>query len=265
MISEDVRRFAEDPAAWGTIDPSTGLRRVLTDRFCLLLGVVPHFTTVCRLRLDPDGVAAAIGEVRALVAEHGHRDAVWWVGSSSAPADLLDRLVAHGLEPDERPGSEPHATSMVLTEAPPPGPHDVVARRVTSLAEYRIANAITAQAFGSADADAWDEIAEDRWLAEQRGDAPRTYLAFVDDEPVGTARALFADCPAVLMLGGGVLAGARGRGVYRALVAARWQDAVAAGTSALCTQAGAMSRPVLARLGFTAIAEQELLLDPATC
>jgi GNAT superfamily N-acetyltransferase len=67
------------------------------------------------------------------------------------------------------------------------------------------------------------------------------------------------------MIGGGVVPQARGRGVYRALVEARWEDAVAAGKPALCTQAGRMSRPVLEPLGFLAVAEQEVLLDPTTC
>jgi hypothetical protein len=66
------------------------------------------------------------------------------------------------------------------------------------------------------------------------------------------------------MIGGGVLPAARGRGIYRALVRARWDDAVAAGTPALCTQAGAMSRPILEGLGFQPVAEHEILLDPTT-
>jgi hypothetical protein len=40
---------------------------------------------------------------------------------------------------------------------------------------------------------------------------------------------------------------------------------VAAGVPALVVHAGAMSRPILERLGFDAVAEQEILLDPATC
>ena len=46
MIREDVRRFAEDPGAYGELEPESGLRRMLTDRYCLLLGPVPSFTTV---------------------------------------------------------------------------------------------------------------------------------------------------------------------------------------------------------------------------
>jgi GNAT superfamily N-acetyltransferase len=228
---------------------------------------VPTFTSISRLRVEPDDVAEVLAEVRALVREHDHREAMWWVGSSATPTDLVDRLQTHGLVPDERPGSEPHATSMVLVNEPPAGPPDVVARRVASLAEYRITNKVSAVAFdvNPEDAAAWEAIAEERWAAELEGDGRSTYIAYLDGEPVARARTILdADCPAVLMIGGGVLPEARGRGVYRALVRARWDDAVAAGKPALCTHAGKLSRPVLERLGFEPVAEIELLLDPST-
>jgi hypothetical protein len=266
LIGDDVRRFAEDPAAWGEIGPETGLTRILTDRYCLLLGPVPTFTTVSRLRFDPDTVSETIAEVRAHVVEHDHREAMWWIGPSATPADLADRLQTHGLVPDERVASEPHATTMVLADEPPPAPENVVARRVESFEEFFAAGTIADEAFGASeeDANAYEAIAHESFARERAGHAPRTYLARLDGEPVGVGRAVFADdCPAVLMIGGAVLAHARGRGVYRALVRARWDDAVAAGTPALTTQAGALSRPVLGRLGFQVTAEQEILLDAA--
>ena len=92
------------------------------------------------------------------------------------------------------------------------------------------------------------------------------YLALVDGTPVGAARALVEDgLPAVMLISGGVLAEARGTAAYRALVRARWDEAVEAGQPALVVHAGAMSRPILERLGFHAVAEQEVLLDPTTC
>jgi GNAT superfamily N-acetyltransferase len=267
-VSEDVRRFAESPAAWGEISPESGLERILTDRYCILFGSVASFTLVSRLRLDPDEIPEAIAEVRSHVAERGHREASWWVGSSATPRDLVDRLRSHGLVPDERPGSEPHATTLVLDREPPAGPPEIETRRVETLEEFRQAGTVSGLAFGESDeaAAAWDAIAEERFAAERAGHGPRAYLAFLDGRTVGAARALVAaDCPAVLMISGGVLPEARGRGVYRALVRARWDDAVAAGIPALCTQAGVMSRPILDRLGFQAVAEQEVLLDPSTC
>jgi GNAT superfamily N-acetyltransferase len=266
LISEDVRRFAEDPGAWGKIRAESGLRRILTDRYCLILGPVPTFTSVSRLRLDPDEIAEALTEVRAHVAAAGHREAIWWVGPAATPGDLSDRLQGHGLASADRPNSEPHATSMVLTQEPP-GQPAVVAHRVRDFDEFFRAGKIADSAFGATEADAkeYEAIAEESFAREQAGHAPRTYLAYLDGEPVGVGRALLEpDCPAVLMIGGAVLPTARGRGVYRALVRMRWDDAVAAGTPALVTHAGAMSRPILERLGFQAVAEQEILFDPAT-
>ena len=265
MIDEAVRRFAESPGAHGEIDPRSGLTRILTERYCLLLGPVPSFTSVSRLRLEPERVPETLAEIRGLVAEHEHREALWWVGPSATPSDVVDLLRNQGLVPDERPGSEPHAASLVLSAEPPAAAPGIVARRVESLEEFKLGNTITAESFDAPkeDFDAWEAIAGERYDAERNGWAPRTYLAWLDGEPVGTARAIFDDdCPAVLMVGGAVLPAARGRGVYRALVRARWEDAT---PRALCTHAGKMSRPILERLGFQVVSEQELLLDPATC
>lgn len=73
--------------------------------------------------------------------------------------------------------------------------------------------------------------------------------ARLENRVVGTAGALLGEA-GVNLFGGCVLADARSRGVYRALVHARWKLAVERGTPALTVQAGRMSRPVLERLGF---------------
>jgi GNAT superfamily N-acetyltransferase len=66
----------------------------------------------------------------------------------------------------------------------------------------------------------------------------------------------------VALMGGDVLPSARRRGVYRALVHARWEHAVARGTPLLVVQAGHMSEPVLKGLGFRAHGVLELFVDP---
>src|SRR2546428_212566 len=65
----------------------------------------------------------------------------------------------------------------------------------------------------------------------------------------------------VALMGGAVLPEARGRGVYRALVRARWDHAVARGTPLLVVQAGPMSAPVLDGLGFQRHGEIRLYAD----
>jgi ribosomal protein S18 acetylase RimI-like enzyme len=261
-MDDDLRRFAEDPPAWGEIDPTSGLTRVLTDRYCLLFGPSATSTLVCRLRLDPDEVPEAIHEVRTEIARHNHAQAIWRVGSSATPVDLVDRLVAHGFVPSNVPGLEPHLTSMVLTEEPPPI-DGVAVRRVASADELALASSISATTLGE---EHEEEDWQEQFAAVEAGDRPRVYLAFLDGTAVGAARALVEDgLPAVMLISGGVLAEARGRGAYRALVRARWEDAAEAGQPALVVHAGAMSRRILERIGFHVAAEQEVLLDPATC
>ena len=51
------------------------------------------------------------------------------------------------------------------------------------------------------------------------------------------------------------------RGAYRALVHARWRDAVAAGRPLLVTQSEPMSQPILLRLGFEVVGQIMILLD----
>jgi GNAT superfamily N-acetyltransferase len=260
--SSVLRSFAEDPAAWGELPPESPWTRVLTDRYCVLFGPVPSSTQVSRLRLDPDEIAETIAEVRVLVADHDHRSALWHVGSSATPADLVDRLVAHGLQADD------HHASLLSTVEPPPGPPAVEARRVQDLDEFRLAAEIAHDVFETPDERRREwEAAADALFADERSDrVPRVYLAHLEGRVAGTASSVVEDgLPAAIMTGGGVRPEFRRRGVYRALVRARWDDAVAAGIPALCVQAGALSRPILERLGFEKVAEQEVLLDPTTC
>ena len=63
------------------------------------------------------------------------------------------------------------------------------------------------------------------------------------------------------LFGAAVLPEARGRGAYRALVRARWEDAAARGTPVLVTQAGRMSAPILLRAGFEEVARIHILID----
>jgi GNAT superfamily N-acetyltransferase len=65
----------------------------------------------------------------------------------------------------------------------------------------------------------------------------------------------------VALMGGAVLPSARGRGVYRALVHARWEHAVARGAPLLVVQAGRMSAPVLTGLGFRSHGTIRLFVD----
>jgi hypothetical protein len=79
----------------------------------------------------------------------------------------------------------------------------------------------------------------------------RGYIAYADDQPVSIGR-LYTHPDSIFggLYGGGTLAAFRGRGFYRALVAARARDAIAAGAAYLIVDALPTSRPILQKLGF---------------
>jgi hypothetical protein len=227
-----------------------GDERVTTDRYVLWMGGrgdEPWWNVAQRFRFEP----GELGQVRAEIHRHlrarGRTACTWEVGSSARPADLVEQLLAAGLIEEE--GSS--AVGMVLTEAPADGfPEGVEVRRAGSEADESIASEIAAASFGgSARPRAFDPAS-----------AVVTYLAYLDGEPVGRAVGSFSEF-GVSLFGGAVLAAARGRGAYRALVLARFADAAARGTPFAATQGGPMSRPILARLGFREVCEIRTLLD----
>jgi hypothetical protein len=65
----------------------------------------------------------------------------------------------------------------------------------------------------------------------------------------------------VNLFGGGALEEARARGVYQALITARWETAVVRDTPALTVQASRMSKPIVERLGFVEVGQAHIYVD----
>lgn len=238
-----------------------GERRVEDPRFVVWLGPSksPWSTVVQRLRFGDEDVEGAVGGIRELLHRLDRpRRCQWEVSGSATPADLRDRLVALGFEPDP----EPEVVGMVLTDEPPPVPAGVTVRRVETLADYAVSQEIARVAFGVPEEERAamrerDEVGFEQLLASP--DAA-LFLAELDGTPAASARATFAR-GGVVLNSGATLPAARGRGAYRALVRARWEEGRRRGTPALVTQAGAQSRPILRGLGFVEVAEIRVLLD----
>jgi GNAT superfamily N-acetyltransferase len=93
------------------------------------------------------------------------------------------------------------------------------------------------------------------------GSRTRLFLATVDGEPAGTA-SYVALAEVAFLMGAVVLPRFRGRGVYRALVRARLDDAALRGIAHAASHAGAMSSPILARLGFVTACEFDMFMLP---
>jgi len=146
----------------------------------------------------------------------------------------------------------------VLRTEPPPASPGLTARRIETFEEFAAANAVQWEAFGSPA----KEVAEARELLPQRyrDSVNLMHGVWLDGELVCAGTASPSE-HGLLLYGGATLPHARGRGAYRALNRARWDDAVALGTPALITQGGSMSGPTLERLGFERIGEVHMLLD----
>ena len=208
----------------------------------------PAWNVAQRFRFRADELDEVRAEIHAALRARGRTGCSWEVGSSATPADLVDRLLALGLELRRRPvrgrdGADRAAAAVAAggrRGAAGETPEDAL-----------VAAQIAAVAFGM-DVPVPAPV-------DPEGRSVR-YLAYVDGEPVAQATAAFSE-HGVTLFGGATLPAARGRGAYRALVAARWEDAVARGTPVLVTQAGAQSRPILARLGFREVCEIRVLID----
>jgi hypothetical protein len=247
-----LREIAEYPNSFAPLGPSD--ERIETERYTLCMGTGKTWNTVQRQRLRPDEIDDALEEVRALLRERGRTQTQWEVGSSAEPHDLVVRLLERGLIHDK----DPYAVAVVLTHEPPPAPRDIVARRVETFDEFAAACAVQWEAFGMSS----DAIQEDRKLLPKRWRERVNvcHAAWLDGEIVSAGTAAPTD-HGLLLYGGATLPRARGRGAYRALIAARWADAVERGTPALITQGGSMSRPILERLGFERVGEVHMLVD----
>jgi GNAT superfamily N-acetyltransferase len=103
-------------------------------------------------------------------------------------------------------------------------------------------------------------VLPERWAFRQSSDDSALYLAYVDGRAVATGDVVFLP-EAGFLSGAATLPEARGRGAFRALVRARWDEAVRRGTPTLLVGAGRMSRPILERIGFTTLAELHVILD----
>jgi GNAT superfamily N-acetyltransferase len=238
------------------------VRRIRTTGYSVLLTPGPSNQAVEAVDLD-DGVEAAVAEARAMLREHGRTHAAWFVSRSSRPHDLGPRLAALGFVPSDLPPWEPHYGALALTAPPEPGPPGVETRNPSTFEEYDTAHRLEEEITGFADEDRRAGARHRRtvWELHQSGrSVMRVFLALVDGEIVALGRALLADA-AINLSGGVVRPDMRGRGIYRSLVRARWDAAVDRGTPALTVQAGRMSRPILERLGFQFVAEQQCLVD----
>jgi len=227
------------------LDAAPGRLLRITDGYALSADFGQRWAQVERVRLREAELPDAIADVDAFMHESGAERASWWLTERSTPHE--EAFLAAGLVRNE---ADYLFASMVLT-AEPPGVEGIGVRRIETLEEYAESRRLAIEAF----AEPHQRNPSDNDLAaewEHRVDP--IFAAWLDGRMASVGRAFYTRAGAYLM-GGSTAAWARGRGAYRAVVRARWDEAVRRETPALAVGAGPMSQPILERLGFEQVHE----------
>jgi hypothetical protein len=253
VLSRELREFAQIPDRYTWV--AADVERFADDRVCIIQGNT--WAGVAGVRVGADEVEALVAEVRARVPSH--KSLVWWLDPEASPPDLHERLRALGLrEPRDR-GSLLHALACV--DEPPAGSAEIEVTRVEAFEEHLTAAQVMWEAFDTPPDRREAQRPHLRSEFEASRDAGVTFLARLNGRAAGIGRSIYSD-RGVFLIAGAVADWARGRGVYKALVRARWDDAVARGTPALVTEAlPDTSYPILKRLGFVDVGTIRRLED----
>lgn len=258
----DLAIIAED--AVGDLLLKPGEIREVRSNVTLLHSPVPmpEHGVATRVRFG-DESEGSIQAVRAWFGARGRERFIWSLGPSTTPADLEQRLLDLGAEPN--PG-QADATAMVLDHEPPQPlepPAALEIRRVDSLTDFASTWEILFEAFEmpQAEREAIRATLDARWREVASDDTGWDYLALLDGVPAAMGSVRRMESGLLWLSGGATLPSCRGQGLYRALVQARWDDAVRLGAGALVVQASHMSGPILERLGFRPVAAVRFLAD----
>jgi hypothetical protein len=238
MASPELVDFAE--AMGPFLEPAPGRLTRITDGYALSAEFGDTWAQVERIRLREEELPEAIADVDAFMRESGTERASWWLTERSTPGE--EAFLAAGLQRVE--GDYLHAAMVLTTE--PPGVEGIEVRQLTTPEEYAESRRLALEAFGNPHQR---NPSDEELAAEWEHKADPTFAAWLEGRMAATGRAIYTRAGGYLM-GGSTAEWARGRGAYRAVVRARWDEAVRRGKPALAVGAGAMSRPILARLGF---------------
>jgi GNAT superfamily N-acetyltransferase len=206
----------------------------------------------------PDGPAteASVRELVGLALAHYEAlpdiATVEWKtrGHDHAPG-LHDALVGHGFVPDEPESIMIGEASLLAVDVELP--EGVTVRRVTDEDEVRAMTAMQGEVFG-------DEPAELRAMVDQILHRLRTrddmemWVAEHDGRIVSAGRLEPVDGTEFAGIwGGATLPDYRGKGIYRALTAARARSAIRHGKRYINSDSTEFSRPILERSGFVKV------------
>lgn len=198
--------------------------------------------------------AAAIGELVSQALAHFRADPtitrVEWKarGHDHAPG-LHEALTAHGFTPDE-------PESIMIGEARAlavdvPLPDGVTLRQVTGEADVRAMSAAADEVFGD---PVSDDMADALLHRLSLQDGMELWVAEAEGRIVSTGRLEpVPDTDFAGIWGGATRPAWRGRGIYRALTAARARSALRMGKTLVNSDSTEYSRPILERAGLVKV------------
>ncbi|HEY3551639.1 MAG TPA: GNAT family N-acetyltransferase [Gaiellaceae bacterium] len=244
--------FVEAPGRF--MEPTQGAFVVKTPRFVVVGGADGVWASVQGVRLRDGEAPDAVAPVRELLATPGTRVVSWWLSERATPEDVEEQLLDAGLQLL----ADDYLLDGLLTTTPPPeGPADVEVRMAASAEQWAEIRELMDGVF---DNPPERRPTREQMLAEFAKTSAVLFGAWLDGELVGAAGAT-PTTRGMLLWGGSVREDARGRGCYRALVRARWDDAVRRGTPALTVGANDRSGPALRKLGFEKVLQFRRLED----
>ncbi len=245
MISDELREYALTPDRFAPIAEGASVTRFDDGRICVIQGSV--WAGISAMDFKEEELDAVIELVHELVPPD--KPQTWWVGPTARPANIVELLRACGFAPTK---NGPELRAMVLVAPPPVTSDGIDVRRIETYEDFVASREVQWEAFEVSqerregqEAQLETEFAE----AIEHG-VPVGFLALLDGKAAATGLAIPSD-RGVFLIAGSTVPWARGRGLYRALVSARWDYAVERGTPALVTEAMVdTSYPILQRLGF---------------
>ena len=174
----------------------------------------------------------------------------WKLYGHDAPSDMIERLRRRGFAIGER-----EAVLVFDLSLPRPWDKDPISatHRVERVEQVEVFRQVAEKAFGRDE----HRTAAQLTAALLAGSTQhRGYITYHGDQPVSVGRLYtHPDSHFGGLYGGGTRAAFRGRGLYRAVVAARARDAARLGAPYLVVDALPTSRPILERLGFVHVTD----------
>lgn len=211
-----------------------------------------NFGFVLYSNLTTENVDRTIADCIAYYRQKGC-DFEWKYFDYDTPADLPNRLIAHGLQPDDAEA----VMVLDINNAPArlleTSQFDI--QRAMSLEQLQHADVIQDAVWGDEPRQKVSERILSMW--DIAPDSVSLHIAYVDNQPVSFGRVEFpqGENPFASIWSGSTLPDYRGRGIYTAIVASRLQEAQQRQYRYLTVDAKPdTSMPILNKLGFVTIA-----------